>query len=901
MVDNLPVVWRLDPENPDIGVIDLNIPLLPGQNLELSTPFRLKFPDARFSRLGHHGQAYYATQWYPKPAVYDKNGWNPMPYLNYGEFFSDFGSVDVFLTIPKNYVVASSGLIMNDVENQWLDTLSVKTFEKAILQQLPDRIEFPPSASETKTIHLHQNNVHDFAWFADKRYYVLRARIRMKESGREVLINSFFNSQANRWLKSIDYTAGAIYFMSDQLFEYPWDKMSVAQGVNSAGAGMEYPALTIIGATSTAHDLERIIVHETFHNWFYGIVATNERRHPWLDEGLTTFFETSYMAAKYPDQRFLESFAETSFARFFDVSRIDYIDYLNFWYLFKARKNLDQPINLQSKYFTKDNYFAMPYFKAALSFLHLEGYLGREVFNRAIRQFAKKWAFAHPDPEYFRRVFNESTGKELGWFFNELIATNRKIDYAIIDAKPNDLEIFEIRIANKGQIAAPFSLSGLKKGKVLQTIWYDGFEGSKAVSFPGGNYDLLQIDHARIMPTINRRNDNFWPERKFPKFEPVRLQFLGSVENAEKTQVFFAPVVGYNQNNGLMAGVALFNSVFPARSFEVFLMPLYSPFTNRFSGSAWFYKSLFLTKGAFQHLKFGVNFKRYGHTPGNNAWNYCRYEASLQARLRKPYANSTIDRHFFFRSILVDRNISQVLSGEVQTRRLNYLVNEAGFQYQQNRVLNPWGAGIKLEQGQEYLKVSGLGRWFFYYNSVPKGVSVRVFAGSFLQKALTSSIIDYRFRLGAQRGIHDYTFSNTYLGRSARVGTLWGNQVFETDGGLKFPTSVGQTWDWLAAINIKADLPMLPLKVYFDAGTYAGAANAFEGSKAFSWVIGLQLSPLKDIFEINFPLAVSTDISQVAAFALDNYWQRITFSVYLDQLNPMRYLREMRFRKPDFF
>jgi hypothetical protein len=120
--------------------------------------------------------------------------------------------------------------------------------------------------------------------------------------------------------------------------------------------------------------------------------------------------------------------------------------------------------------------------------------------------------------------------------------------------------------------------------------------------------------------------------------------------------------------------------------------------------------------------------------------------------------------------------------------------------------------------------------------------------------------------------------------------------MVEADGGFKFPTSVGQTWDRLLAVNIKADFPILPMKAYLDAGTYAGAATAFEGSQKFSWVLGIQVTPIEGLLEVNFPLAVSSDIKQVAGFAFDNYLQQISFSLYLDRANPFRFLRDLRFR-----
>ncbi len=895
-VNDRQVAWQLDEVHPDIGLIYLNEPLKPGETINISTPFRMKFPDARFSRLGHAGQAYYATQWYPKPAVYDQEGWHPMPYLNIGEFYSSFGQVDVFLTLPANYVVASGGRVMTPAEEEWLNKLSVETYLLGGPENMPSRLLFPPSDPKLKTIHLQQDNVHDFAWFADKRYYVLRADFKIPGSENIVTAGAYFNTDASKWIRAVPIAAEALEFMSEEVLAYPWDVVSVVQGVNSAGVGMEYPGVTLIGHAATPMELERVIVHEIIHNWFYGLIATNERRHPWFDEGLTTFYEDRYMSRKYPDYKLAGNFAGTAVANYFDVSDIDYRNYRELWYLFKARRHLDQPMNLHSEDFSMLNYFAMTYYKAAMAFLFLEHYLGREVFDQAIKTFAGDWAFRHPGPEQLRAAFEEVSGRDLSWFFEEVAGTNKKIDYALASVDEGDPNFLNVQVSNKGAIASPFSLSGIKGGEEVITVWFEGFEGSQNLLFPKGDYDLIQIDHQRVMPDINRSNNNYWPGKMLPRLNPVELQLLASVENPEKTSIYYVPLLGWNNYDGVMAGMAFYNYVFPSRPTELFFMPMYGTANDRLAGTAWAYRSFFPERGPMQNIRLGMLAQRYAFTPGNKGWSYNRLEASAEAELNEPHAASTIERRFFFRSNWVERNFPVVAGGQVRAAGKSYLLNEIGLNFAQNRVINPYSFKLGVEQGEQFVKATGQAKFFLHYKKLHRGVGFRFFGGTFLKSPQQNSLVDYRFRMSGHRGVHDYSFRNTLLGRNEAAGTFLGNQMVEADGGFKFPTSVGQTWDWLMAVNVKADFPVLPLKAYFDAGTYAGAANAFNGSQKFSWVLGIQVVPIEGILEVNFPLAVSSDIEQVAGFAFDKYIQRVTFSLYLDRTNPFRFLRDLRFR-----
>ncbi|MEO6038674.1 MAG: M1 family peptidase, partial [Saprospiraceae bacterium] len=161
--------WKFDPRNPDIAVVTLAQPLAAGARLTLSSPFELHIP-ASFSRLGHVGESYQITQWYPKPAVYDQRGWHAMPYLDQGEFYSEFGNFDVTITLPENYVVGATGTLQNASEIAFLAKKEAETKEKLRLKIDPKEDPFPSSSAMQKTIRYRAERVHDFAWFADKRF-----------------------------------------------------------------------------------------------------------------------------------------------------------------------------------------------------------------------------------------------------------------------------------------------------------------------------------------------------------------------------------------------------------------------------------------------------------------------------------------------------------------------------------------------------------------------------------------------------------------------------------------------------------------------------------------------------------------------------------------------------------
>ncbi|HYM93387.1 MAG TPA: M1 family peptidase, partial [Chitinophagaceae bacterium] len=170
-VNNITAVLEDHPQYIDIVKLVLPAALAPGQTCTITTPFHEKLP-YNISRGGYVGQSYQVTQWYPKPAVYDSKGWHPMPYLDQGEFYSEFGNFDVTITLPENYVVGATGELQDAAEKEWIKTRKNFSWtpEKEKVKTKSGTIKLisetdPPSVSETKTLHYTQNNIHDFAWF----------------------------------------------------------------------------------------------------------------------------------------------------------------------------------------------------------------------------------------------------------------------------------------------------------------------------------------------------------------------------------------------------------------------------------------------------------------------------------------------------------------------------------------------------------------------------------------------------------------------------------------------------------------------------------------------------------------------------------------------------------------
>ena len=541
------VHWEYHYEHIDICKLFLNKPLKAGQSIRISTPFFIKIPDAKLSRLGHVEQSYMITQWYPKPAVYDKDGWHPMPYLDQGEFYSEFGSFDVSITLPNNYTVGATGDLQNQEEIERLNELAKIT---DTITKFPDDMSFPKSNKKTKTLRYKQKNVHDFGWFADKRYHVLKGEVKLPKSKEKVTLWTMFtNNEADLWKNSLEYMHDAIYYYSLWNGDYPYKHCSAVDGTISAGGGMEYPNITVIGESRNKFRLEEVIMHEVGHNWFYGILGSNERDHPWLDEGLNSFYELRYMRLKYPKYNILTNEMPNFLKKTLDLENYTNKQIMGeLMYLMNTWTGKDQPIELHSAKYSEMNYGGIVYSKTAIVFDYLMAYLGEEIMDQCMKTYFKRWRFKHPQPEDLRIIFEEISGKNLSWFFDDLIKTTKKLDYAIIDSKIESNDLL-IKLKNKGEIAAPVTISGIRNGISINPIWIEGFNGKQIIRYPNEDYDYIRIDKNGSMPETNRNNNILRTKGILKKIEPIKPQIIGSLYHPEKTQIFFYPKINYNIYN----------------------------------------------------------------------------------------------------------------------------------------------------------------------------------------------------------------------------------------------------------------------------------------------------------------------------------------------------------------
>ena len=394
-------------------------PIKPGNSTIFSLNFEGKVPDLirRSGKNSSEGVALSMAQWYPKMAEYDYEGWNAEPYLG-REFHGVWGNFDVRITLNKKFTVAASGYLQN-----------------------PEEVGHGYSEGKGKakkkklSWHFYAPNVHDFTWSADPNYI---HDTFLGPNGVELHFFYVDNPKYNStWKKLQPKTAELMEFFNKRLGEYPYKQYTVAQG---GDGGMEYAMMTLITGNRSFESLLGVTAHELAHSWFQHVLATNEMKYEWMDEGFTTYIST-LAVEEMLNKKSLFPFSSS---------------YDNYFYLVSSGKEEPQQTNA-NRYIYNMAYEISAYSKGAIFLAQLGYIIGESKLNKTLKSYFEEFKFKHPTPNDFRRVAERISGIQLKWYLTDWTQTTNTIDYAIKSIDENS-ENTNIRLKRVGNMPMPLDV-----------------------------------------------------------------------------------------------------------------------------------------------------------------------------------------------------------------------------------------------------------------------------------------------------------------------------------------------------------------------------------------------------------------------------------------------------------
>jgi len=475
--------------------------LAPGESTTFKMSFEGQVPDVirRAGKNSKEGVAFSMAQWYPKMAEYDYEGWNADPYTG-REFHGVWGDFDVKITIDKDFTVAASGYLQNadDIGRGYSDRKKPKTKKGKI------------------TWHYIAPNVHDFTWAADPDY------IHDTYPGpNDVTLHFFYKNNPDiidNWKKLQPITAKLMEYFNENIGPYPYKQYSVVHG---GDGGMEYAMLTLITGNRKFGSLVGVTAHELAHSWFQHILATNETKHEWMDEGFTSFIST------LAENEILEENKEFPLAG----------SYRGYYSLATSGVEMPQATNA-NRYEYNYAYERTAYSKGAV-FLGQLGYIiGQDKLFKTLQTYYDEWKFKHPLPNDLRVIAERVSGIQLQWYLTDWTQTSNRIDYAIeaVNETEKGTEILlerkelmpmpqEVLIQYKdGSFALhyiPISLMRGEKENTYDLPWTQEKEWTWAnpkysftIDQPKENIEAIVLDPSNLMADIDKSNNYYAADEK---------------------------------------------------------------------------------------------------------------------------------------------------------------------------------------------------------------------------------------------------------------------------------------------------------------------------------------------------------------------------------------------------
>lgn len=484
--------------------VKLAEPILPGQSTTFKMQFESQVPIQirRTGRDSFDGVDYSMAQWYPKLAEYDPYGWHTHPYVG-REFYAPWGNYEVNITIDKNYVLAGTGIVQNPNEVGYgYEDDGVKVKRKG----------------KTLTWKFKAENVHDFVWAADTDYEHTTAQV---PGG--PLLRFFYvkGEETELWRTELPaYTVKCFEYMNETFGKYGWPQFSVIHG---GDGGMEYNMATLIinkkrsTGVRSLNSLVGTMVHEVMHNWYQGMLATNESYYSWMDEGFATYAEDYTLNE-------IQNLGEDNPTR----------ATINYYIRWANSGKEEAAVTHDDHFITNRGYAFGSYYKGGVALAQLNYIIGEDVLHQGMIKYRNQWGFKHPHPNDFIRLMEKESGIQLRWFFDDWINTTYTIDYQIQSVADID-NTTKVTLGKVGRIPMPLDITitktdgsqfliyipiGMMRGEKIndsgleRTTLSDWFwthpEYAFTLDFPSSKIKSIEIDASGKMADVDRSN-NFFP------------------------------------------------------------------------------------------------------------------------------------------------------------------------------------------------------------------------------------------------------------------------------------------------------------------------------------------------------------------------------------------------------
>ncbi|CAL67032.1 conserved hypothetical protein [Christiangramia forsetii KT0803] len=807
----------------DLLRIKLKDALAPGDSISLSLNYQVKVPDDKFTSFGRDDEGNYKLRyWYMLPAPLD-NGWKLYNHKDLGLQYVKPHKVNISIDIPTEFYAASS-----------LDLISTQT------------------KPGYKTIRFKGDHRIDSKMYLTKSFIFES----IKTNSNQVITN-IADEDIQFDVKNM-LLERTVNFLNKRLGEYPHKNIFVTQEdySNSPVYGLnQLPGFIRPFPDGFQYDIK--LFKTITSNYLDNTIFINPREEKWVTDAIMVSLMMDYVDEYYPKMKLIGNLSKVIGLRWFHAADLEFNDQYQFLYMNVARMNIDQPLTTSQDSLVKFNKNIANAYKAGVGIKYLEEFLGDESVKESISNFYSEYKLKPVKEEDFVRLLQKYAKKDISWFYEDYVSTNKKIDFKIsnVDKLRDSLKVTIKNLRDNGM---PVSLYGLKDDKIVYKEWVEKVRDTKSLKIPNNDIDRLALNYEQEIPEFNQRNNYKGINKLFNK--PLQFRLFQDIEDPRYNQIFFMPEFEYNLYDGIAIGPKLYNKTVLSKTFNFSITPKYGFTSKTVVGSASFYNAHQFENKDLNLIYYGIGGSRFSY--GYDLF-YEKFTPFLVFSFRNSYLRSNERQRLSIRNI----NVKRDQNPEDPLLFPDYNVLNVNYSYSNPNFLKHLTASLDYQLSDKFSKVSVTAEYRKLFTN-NRQINVRFFAGTFLYNDVRDN--DY-FSFALDRPT-DYLFDYNYYGRSQGSG-LFSQQIIVAEGGFKSQLQPEYANEWIGTINASTNI----WKWIYAYGDVGIVKNKGDNGKLL-YDSGVRVSLVQDYFELFFPVYsnLGWEIGQ------PDYDQRIRFIVALD-------------------
>lgn len=830
--DKKNLFWERTEKNPDIIIVQLDKKLAPNQKIVLHFTYIIKVPSDKFTHYGYTERGgMYLKNWFLTPARYENHSFVKNSNLNLDDIANAVSNFDILFRIPKN------------------------------IELTTDLDEEKTTPIENFSIHkLNGKNRTDFSIFLEPK-----TSFRSFKNNLVEVETNLRGYKADEIQKAIAIDR-VVNFTNTLIGESHTEKITVSQADydrNPFYGLNQMPAFMVPFPDEFLFEIKFLKTY--LNNYLKNNLKLDPRKDNWIFDGIQVYAMMEYMKENYPDCKMTGNISNFKLFKGYHLLNLDFNEQFSYFYLLMARKNLDQPLGAPKNTLIKFNEQIASKYRAGLSFIYLDNYLGNGSVANSIQQFNNRNAIGQTTENDFETLLKSVTNKDINWFFKTIIHSRDIIDYKFSDvSKSKDSISFSLK--NRTGVAVPMPIYGLKNDTIVFKKWLDPQKNDSIYTFERHQANKIVINYKNEVPEFNLRNNWKKLEGLFPNNRPIKFALIKDLEDPFYNQVIYAPILTYNVYDGFSPGMRFHNRAILNRPFLYDINPTYALKSKTLTGSAIFMINKDYRDSNLFNVRYSISGNYFHYAPDAT---YLKINPMILMQIRNENYRDNRKQLLLFRQVIINRQQSDIV---VDSSLQDYSVFDAKYVNSRTELTNHISFMGDVQFSGKFGKISSEVQYRKLYED-NRQLNLRLYTGVFTYNKSNSDF--YSFALDRPT---DYLFDYAYLGRSSNTGIV-SQEFILAEGGFKSKLSTPYANQWMTTLNGSYSIWNW-IEAYGDIGLVKNS----QQKEKFCYDGGIRLNLLTDYFELFFPIYSNKgwEISQ------PNYNEKIRFVI---TLNPDKFIQ----------